>query len=216
MSNTTIENASNTTKSLTKMIKSELYNEVKSLRVIIAQYKETEGQVETYKKGMVERTDYIQSLQNSIELHKSELNAFYGIFDKNELDKIALEKGDVLDQKDYVNYFSAKWHNFERKSYEDDQKIYKLEHENTQLQGELADTYNKPCHMCAQLLKHGQENEIKYKIFDDIFKLYKDKISRFDEVEIENKKLRNLFIAMSETLKQIDNVDNISGIDINI
>ena len=91
-----------------------------------------------------------------------------------------------------------------------------LLHENTQLQGELADLLNKPCHKCAQLLKHGQENEIKYKIFDDIFKLYKDKISRFEEVEIENKKLRNLFIAMSDTLKQIDSVDNISGIDINI
>ena len=209
MSNTTIENASNTTKSLTKMIKSELYNEVKSLRVIIDKYKETEGQIETYKKGMVERTDYIQDLQNSIELHKSELNSFYSCLDKNELDKIALKKGDVLDNKDYTDYLHNYLHKFEHKSYKDEQKI-------NQLQGELADLLNKPCHKCAQLLKHGQENEIKYKIFDDIFKLYKDKISRFEEVEIENKKLRNLFIAMSETLKQIDSVDNISGIDINI
>jgi len=213
MSIETDTNASNTTKSLTKMIKSELYNEVKSLRVIIAQYKETEGQIETYKKGMVERTDYIQSLQNSIELHKSELNDFYGCLDKNELDKLALEKGDVLDNKDYIDYLHDYLHKFERKSHKDNQKITKLEYENTQLQGELVDVLNKPCHECAN---STNEKDIKLQIFDDIFKLYKDKISRFEEVEIENKKLRNLFIAMSETLKQIDSVDNISGIDINI
>jgi hypothetical protein len=213
MSIETDTNASNTTKSLTKMIKSELYNEVKSLRVIIAQYKETEGQIETYKKGMVERTDYIQDLQNSIELHKTELNDFYGCFDKNELDKLALEKGDVLEQKDYIKYLNRYFHKYEHDLYLKEQKNNKLEYENTQLQGELVDVLNKPCHKCAN---STNEKDIKLQIFDDIFKLYKDKISRFEEVEIENKKLRNLFIAMSETLKQIDSVDNISGIDINI
>tara|TARA_R110000765_G_scaffold176044_1_gene281047 strand:+ start:1067 stop:1654 length:588 start_codon:yes stop_codon:yes gene_type:complete len=183
-------NASNTAPmSLTKMNKKQLYDEVRDSRITIQKYKETENQVKTSQSLLQERTDYIQELQSNLEITNKKLNNFYQCFDKKTLDQMALEKGDVLKHNDYLKYLTL--HN---------NQIVLLKNNNIKLEGELVDVLNHPCSSCAIQSMVSPNEDIKTKIFDDIFKLYKDKINRFEEVEIENKKYKKILKGIYDSM----------------
>ena len=82
----TTQNASNTKpKTITSMIKQELYDEVKESRLIIAKYKETENQVDQYKMNLNNRTEHINNLQEK-------LNKLEGVENSLELACVHLQK----------------------------------------------------------------------------------------------------------------------------
>ena len=183
-------NASNTAPmALTKMNKKQLYEEVRDSRILIKKYKETEDQVKTSQSLLQERTDYIQELQSHHEINIKKLNDFYQCFDKKTLDQMALAKGDVLKHSDYLKYLTL--HN---------NQIVLLKDKNIKLEGELVDVLNHPCSNCAIQSIVPANEVIRTRIFDDIFKLYKDKINRFEEVEIENKKYKKILKGIYDSM----------------
>ena len=140
----TIENASNTKpKTITSMIKQELYDEVKESRLIILKYKETENQVYNYKMNLNTRAEQINNLQEEL---------------KKEKDK------------------------------------------NIKLEGELVEALNNP--LASAILTPPVS--IASQILEDIEKLYKDKINKFDELKIENDKCKKILLNLNVGLSELN------------
>ena len=174
------ENASNI-KSISTMTKQELYAEVKSSRLIISKYKETEEQINTYKMNLQTRSEHINQLTNK-------LNDFYKCFPD-------LEEGSSYHQdylKYLINYFK---------------ELKKEKDKNIKLEGDLVEALNNPLAAAiltpqADLTSECHTVELASQIFSDIEKLYKDKINKFDQMNIEYEKckkiLNNLNLGLSE------------------
>ena len=140
----TIENASNTKpKTITSMIKQELYDEVKESRLIILKYKETENQVYNYKMNLNTRAEQINNLQEEL---------------KKEKDK------------------------------------------NIKLEGDLVEALNNP--LASAILTPPVS--IASQILEDIEKLYKDKINKFDELKIENDKCKKILLNLNVGLSELN------------
>ena len=140
----TIENASNTKpKTITSMIKQELYDEVKESRLIILKYKETENQVYNYKMNLNTRAEQINNLQEEL---------------KKEKDK------------------------------------------NIKLEGDLVESLNNP--LASAILTPPVS--IASQILEDIEKLYKDKINKFDELKIENDKCKKILLNLNVGLSELN------------
>ena len=176
------ENASNI-KSVSTMTKQELYDEVKSSRVIISKYKETEEQINTYKMNLQTRSEHINQLTYK-------LNDFYKCFPA-----LSVQEGNTVHQdylKYLINYFK---------------ELKKEKDKNIKLEGDLVEALNNPLAAAiltpqADLTSECHTVELASQIFSDIEKLYKDKINKFDQMKIEYEKckkiLNNLNLGLSE------------------
>jgi hypothetical protein len=140
------DNASNTKpKTITSMIKQELYDEVKESRLIILKYKETENQVNQYKMNLNTRAEHINNLQEEL---------------KKEKDK------------------------------------------NIKLEGDLVEALNNP--LASPPPQELLDSSLASQILDDILKLYKDKIFKFDELKIENDKCKKILLNLNVGLSELN------------
>jgi hypothetical protein len=71
---------------------------------------------------------------------------------------------------------------------------------NIKLEGELVDVLNHPCSNCAINSMKDPPINISQQIYDDILKLYKDKINKFDQLENENNKYKKILKGIYDSM----------------
>ena len=189
-------------KPITKMNKKELYDEVKSLRIEQEKFKEIQSQINQCKEDIQFRQSHIQNLQNDKNDMHIMLNEFYSLCDKKTVDKLSMEKGEVLKHNDFwkIIHNQCQWGELQDKYDLLFLSHSKLKYEHTELQGNYADVINNPI-----IVHQASEQSVdKVDIYDRIYKLFKEKIDAFDEVENENKKYKKMFNNFKNLFTNLD------------